>query len=295
MDEYSNLSPLKILVTSGIGLSVGLVITMVDANSTAESLRFVASTQFVIWLSLILLQTTLWALLLSPIFKSLKYFKACFAHHKSRILPPTFLLVLPLILYAVSYSPEQPMFAHLRVKVIILTIIGYSIALLAVIGIWLVQIALLENFRNSEDIEEDSILLFLDLHKYLRRFLGIAGIIIGIATLSTGALGNARMAIEPNVDTTPEITIIYGAFFSGLLALAYLPTYLTFQAKGRVICETIFPMPSPKSERWDNWFVKQTALAKLLKLEINARDSFEAGVSILAPLFGGVISFLLGS
>ena len=296
MYDLSNLSPFKIILVCCIGIVFGVAIIMYGANSTAESILFVDTPQFLIWLFFIIVQTALWALLLFPLTKSLTYFKDAFAHNKGRILLPTIMLVLPLFAYIMAYDPTEPMFAYLREKVITLTIIGYCIALLAVIGVWLVQIVLTNEFGNNEVIvDEKGIMLFLDLHNYLKRFLGIAGIMVGMATLSTGALSNARKVIEPIIDSPSEIAVIYGAFFSGILAIAYIPAYLTLQAKGHLICETIFPMPSPKSAQWDKWYSKRRALEKILKLEINAKDNFEAGVSILAPLFGAVISLLLGN
>ncbi|MCA9735716.1 hypothetical protein KC799_26500 [candidate division KSB1 bacterium] len=294
MYELPYPSPIKSMLLVAVGFALGLGIIMYDANSTVESQEFTSTPQFTVWLFLIGTQMALWILTAIPLWKSLAQFRDYFASNKREILLSSFVFVIPLILYAFVYNPDSPPLAHQRLKVILLTVLGYIIPLLSVIGIWLIQIALRDSFKKSKT-DEENIAKFLNLQMYLKRFLAIAGTIIGVATLTTGALRNARLALNPDLNMPPELILIYGAFFSAVLALAYLPAYATLQAKGRLLCESFLPMPSPKSEEWKNWYSKRETLENLLNLNISTKESCRIGAAILAPLTGGFISVFLGS
>jgi hypothetical protein len=120
------------------------------------------------------------------------------------------------------------------------------------------------------------------------------GALIGGITLATGALRNAATAIEGNKQIIPpEVVLVYGAYFTVLVALVYAPTYVTLQTTGRNLQDSVLPMPSPASQEWETWCKKRQGLEEVLRLEKGGTQSFQTSFAILAPLAGSIISILL--
>ena len=83
--------------------------------------------------------------------------------------------------------------------------------------------------------------------------------------------------------------------------MAYLPVHATLLVVGKVIRDGMMPpMPVPTvagtvNPDWEAWVTRYGSLGDLLELGVGANASLQAGVLILSPLLGSVISFLFAA
>ncbi len=87
--------------------------------------------------------------------------------------------------------------------------------------------------------------------------------------------------------------LVYGFFFSILIAAIYLPTHLTLARVGNGIRDAFFPPISPTSPEWEERVAKREKLGNLLELQVGPLGRFKASAAILTPLLGSLIGLLL--
>ena len=278
-----------------VGFAVGAGITLWGANSTPESQKFVSSPEFHLWLLLIAGQTALWFAIVIPLIELLRSLP-----FDKRILPKcaVYLLGFALLSMGAKYlRPEVHPLAFHTVKMPIINTIGSIAGTSAIFGIWLVQAALERlNLRLESGKEHTSeIKDFLSLQTKLEKLLLAAGIIIGAATLATGGLRNATLAYQETASFPREYVLLYGIFYSGLLALIYGPAYASLLAVGSRLHDAIIPIPETPPDSWDSWLSNRKAVGELLQIQSGPLTSFTNGVSILTPLIGSLVAILLGT
>ena len=113
-------------------------------------------------------------------------------------------------------------------------------------------------------------------------WLAIAGGIIGLATLATGALRNAVLAVHLRFDA--YYLLLYGLYFTGVLAVAFAPSYLAMRNTGARLRDRSFPLPDPNDSSCFDVLTKRKSFDDLIQLNLWASATFKAGVAILAPL-----------
>lgn len=278
-----------------IGFITGIGIILWGADSTPESQRFISSPEFRVWLLLIGAQTALWFAIVIPLADLLRTLS-----FDKRILPKCVLYLLGFILLfaETKYSrPEVHPLAYHAVKMPIINFIGSIAGTLAILGIWLVQAALDRMKLRLESREEPTkdVKNFLSLQTKLERFLLAAGIIIGAATLATGGLRNATLAYDKTAIFPREYVLLYGMFFSGMLALIYGPAYASLLAVRSRLHDALVPIPETPPDSWNSWHSNRKAVGELLQVQSGPIASFTNGVSILTPLIGSLVAILLGA
>jgi hypothetical protein len=114
--------------------------------------------------------------------------------------------------------------------------------------------------RNQKTLEldwaTDGRALFaelLDLRRRLQQLLVLGGTVIGAATLATGALRLAVLAWKPNALFPPDYPVLYGGFFTVVLAFLYGPAYASIQKQGRAILDGCWPLP-PTAKPDETWY-----------------------------------------
>jgi hypothetical protein len=93
-----------------------------------------------------------------------------------------------------------------------------------------------------------------------------------------------------------EGILLYGAFFTALLLLVYVPAHLALRRLGLRIRDHYFPlsaMPDPGDDALAGWLGKRTALETLLQLSVTPAQQLQASLFILAPLLSAVLSTLV--
>jgi hypothetical protein len=121
---------------------------------------------------------------------------------------------------------------------------------------------------------------------------------IALATLSKGAVRQAILATGGSAAAfPPEYVLLQGAYFTGMLALVYIPTYTIFANIGGDLIEATYSVTDPGLD-WDRlyrWQENRKSLEELLQLRSGAVSNLRASVSILAPVATSVISVLMGA
>jgi hypothetical protein len=179
---------------------------------------------------------------------------------------------------------------------------GLLVVLPGVLSIWLhalhftrrdyVTVAVTDDRVGVSQMME-SVRSFLRDRAALLRAGSVLGATVGLATLAAGALRNALVvAKRPAISAT--LVLAYGAGYTAMLALVYMPDYLYMQSAGRRILGSFLPMELPDSPRYDEYLKRQSAWEELLQLMIGPADSLKIGTAVLAPIVTGVINVLVG-
>ena len=140
----------------------------------------------------------------------------------------------------------------------------------------------------------------IELHRQLRGHLRIAtlclGAIIALAVISTGAL---RQAVEAaKLDPPPEtFVILYGAWFTAVVAAIYLYVFGALERRGRRIVDDA----APRDERdlrcaqdEEATSRRRKSLSEELELGGDPRRNLEGLVAVFSPLIGALLSQLGG-
>jgi hypothetical protein len=90
-----------------------------------------------------------------------------------------------------------------------------------------------------------------------------------------------------------EYVLEYGLFFTGLLAIAYAPSFLAMRRAGLRLRNKTYPMLAPGSANFFERLEERRRLDEFLQTNLSANANFKAGVAILTPLAGSVVSLLL--
>jgi len=287
------------MLLAGVCCAVVLTAALLlfDWNSSPESESFVKNVPFLIWAVLLCSQTALWTLLAIPLWRSLRGLVADYRFDRgiaARLaisVAVVAFLVAVFVGFSVPVVPDYP-FAHHRAKILTLTAGGFLVALVAMIGIWLVEAASTQLLLAPRERQLPE---YLRLRADLRRFLGAAAAIIGAATLSTGGLRSAILSNVKGVEFPAEYVLYYGAYFSVVLLLAYAPAYLAFRDVGRHLLESLLPIPSDAPDSWADWYADRKALEGLLELDVATSKALQSGLAIATPFVGSAIGVLLGT
>jgi hypothetical protein len=285
-----------IAVLCAVLLTLGVL--LFDWNSTRASEDFVKDTRFLIWAVILCAQSALWVVLARPIWQSLHGLYSDYGADRvivRRIATAIAVLIVLVVGFEVFFAPAVPHYplAHHQYKLLALTAVGLAITLLAIAGMWFVE-GLVERFPSTRQ-RERALPEYLRLRNDLRGFLGAAAAIIGASTLSTGALRGAILASVPGESFPPEYVLYYGAFFSALLALAYLPAYLACRDAGRRLIDALQPIPNDRPSSWAEWHADRKALEELMQIDVATGKGVQAGLAIAAPFVGSAIGLLLGT
>jgi hypothetical protein len=122
------------------------------------------------------------------------------------------------------------------------------------------------------------------------------GAIVALAVISTGALRDAVAAagLTPLPDT---FVLVYGAWFTGVLAAIYLHAFGAVDRRARWIMEQAAPLPDPGLESAEPFSTSVKLRAELtqeLELGGDPRKNLEGLVAVLSPLVGALLTRLGG-
>jgi hypothetical protein len=140
----------------------------------------------------------------------------------------------------------------------------------------------------------------IELHRLLRRHLRTAtmclGAIVALAVVATGAL---RQAVEgAKLDPLPEtFVILYGAWFTAVLAAIYLYVFGALEKRGRRIVNDAAPRKEHDlrcAQDDDATNRRRKSLSEELELGGDPRKNLEGLVAVFSPLIGALLSQLGG-
>lgn len=285
---------------AGIGIAFGMLVLLYKYGATAESRKFVQTEEFLIWMFLLSIVMTLCFILPFSVFKALN---DLWRYGKGRIADMVISSIVVTILFFLTRGlPElaglkpivKPLYMHMG-KISLFSILALcSVGLPAFLGIHLIYCAAKNEFKERSP-RSDRIAEYRLLQQHLQTFLSILGIMVGLLALATGALRNALISYDAALaESFPALIVIcYGIYYTLLLALIYLPTFLALRKVGRRLCDEYSPLPSPDDANWNELYKKRQNLEELLQLNVGARKRLQSSIAVFAPLLSGLIAVLL--
>ena len=292
-----------LLVLLGGGL-LGFLVLFADAPTWDHPHRVAArSSSVVLWAALMCAQTALWALALFWLLPTIRSLPAEYARaNRSEIIGSTLAVVAIIGANAIGGIVRNPWPDYLpghAVKLVVLTVLGALVGLVAAYGIWVVHGGL--KVLGQGQVGSESLETVLSLQDALRRFLGVLGAILALLVLSTGAHRQAVLSYsdqhDPPLHTRYgfELVLIYGFLVTILVAAIYLPTSLTRTEIGGRIRNAALPLIPLNDTDWADRMQQRELLGRLLELDRGMFGQFRAGVAILAPLLASLVGLLLSS
>lgn len=290
-------NPVSVFILAAAGAVAAGFLLYLNADDTADSSRFVSSPGFLIWGAIIAAQTAVWAVLTVPVWRdALALYRVTRPSWTIWLVPA--LLVLFLVLLVV-YSPAAelawPLVGHRWKSAVLTGAAALGVGLPAVFGISLVQDGVRRHRRTG--MTRADIRRAVEGRAQIRRLLGAAGAIIGLAVLAAGALQRAVVPeFIPAETYPPSSVVLYGGFFTGLLLLAYLPAHLSLRRFCLDIRESYFPtkqMPAPTDPAFVDWLEGRSRLDALTQVNVGASQQLQASLFILAPLISAVLGALI--
>lgn len=292
-----DVSTWKVLVVLIGGALFGFVVVFADFPWWDEHHRtFSGKGAFVLWAGLMCAQTALWALALAWLLPSVARLRAQYGRkNRTEVVVSTTMILAIIVLLAVGgaiVNAWPDYVPHHSAKIGLLTLVGALVGLVAARGVWFVHGGLKQ--LAAEDLgTEKALSTFLSLQSELHRFLGTLGAILGLIILSASAQRRAVLAYAPATEYGYELVLVYGLFFSILVAAIYLPTHLTLADVGNRIRNAFFPAVPPSSPEWENRSAKREKLGTVLELQVGPLGRFKASAAILTPFVGSLIGLLL--
>jgi hypothetical protein len=134
------------------------------------------------------------------------------------------------------------------------------------------------------------------LRGYVRSATASLGAVIALAVIATGALRQAVEAatLTPLPDT---FVLVYGAWFTGVLAAIYLHVFTALDGRARSLLEQAAPLPDPSLAAAEA-FAASTKLRGELSAELelggDPRKNLEGLIAVLSPLGGALLTRLGG-
>jgi hypothetical protein len=294
---------LMLIAVAGIG--IGLLVVYFDRLSWGTTARhFAAKGAFRFWVSLIVAQTMLWTLALPPLLALFRrHWQARAAQSVRReVLPSALVLgafVATLVTLPRLFQHLPEVMPHHELKINIVSALALIVALIACASIWLIR-GRAEALATGGAHTQQELQTYLSFRADLELLLVFLGAVIGLAVFGSAAFRNVVLlkcktvdpAVCKNVDFTADSIVLYGFVLSFLLALVYLPTFLTLQRTGTLMRDRIQPLPNLTDPNLNAKIASRNGLDELLGLKVSASGSFRAGVAILTPLLGSLTSLI---
>lgn len=130
------------------------------------------------------------------------------------------------------------------------------------------------------------------LRRHLRTVTAALGMTVAFAVISSGALRAAVDAAGRGA-LPASFIVIYGAWFTGVLAAVYLHAFTALERRGHSIMEKAAPLPDPDPASAEV-FAKTAGLRSVLSQELelggDPRKNLEGLIAVLSPLIGGLLS-----
>lgn len=290
--------PLSLLLIGIGGFLIGVGLLWIGSDRTHLSDQFVHETGFGVWAALIGAQTAYWAVVAGPLWVDVAAVWRQARPGRLGVLALAGTLALILIVFPMVSAAARvswPLWQHSTKIRALTTVGGLVVGVPALVGIALVQRQVSD--RENGWVDKDDMPATLAARSQILRFLSVAGAVIGMAVLAAGAL---RKATVPGYvldrEFPQEGILLYGAFFTGLLLLVYVPAHLALKRLGVQIRDRYFPlseMPAPDSDSFKGWLDKRTTLEAVLQLNVTPSQQLLASLFILAPLISAVITSLV--
>ena len=209
-------------------------------------------------------------------------------HNLLRALVPTGLLVAALVVYhraaGAAGLPSEVGGIALNRSLRFATF-GIVLAVVAVACMFFVRRTLLD---ATLDVSS-----YLFLKSQFDVFLGIAAIILSLGVVGSAALRGALNAKHGPTFFPAEYVVLYGAIFTLLLLIAYLPGRVSFWRAGSSLVGELMGAPPSTQAPLVKWLEDKGKLEKALDLELTSASALIGPAAAVLPLLSGWVSTLL--
>jgi hypothetical protein len=322
------------------------------ADATAASEAFVSSPEFVVWVLILCGQAAVWvgaaAYVIATVVRRVRDLRAQDALPRAAvaaiaIAAAGIALVTVLLLFGdrlglypdyegprgLPKGSEWPLYAH-QAKVTPFVATAILIGILAIAGMWLTAVGFARLARGAPASRE-RVQRFVALRAELTTLLAVTALLIGLATLASGALREAVLAenrlpayrdaaigciadaggesatsvrarFDELSETYPEClewqfdrryVLAYGLLFSAVLALAFAPVFIVMRRAGDRLRDDTYVLPDPSDPKFFDSVEKRRAFDALLQTNLSSTIVFKAGAAILTPLAASLVSTLV--
>lgn len=246
---------------------------------------------------MIAVQAAFWLVVAVPLWREVVH--ACIRARPSPAIwaiPTVFLLLLAALAVA---SPAReldwPLVGH-HLKVWILTgTAAIGVGVPAIFGICIVQDQVRRHTPGALDTSD--IHLAVDARAQTKRFLGLAGAAIGLAVLASGALQRAVVPqFVQEAAFPPSSVLLYGAFFTTILTVVYLPAHLSLRRLCADLRERWYPitkMPSPADDAFGQWLDGRRRIDALTQFDQTVAQHLQAAIFVFTPLLSGILGSVI--
>lgn len=313
MSESLRKSTAAYLAIAILGLLVGYFIMSVCQDGSCAAVQGSAvslnktmteSPLYVVWITFNVFQIALCFLLAPILWNSFGQFRPYLTKRRMIDLALSTLLLLILSLIpnmlisrisgAETFLPIYLIELRFQIEVVII----FLCIAPALNGIWLIRDVLETKYARIKNEQDPSwltefILLHIQLRDLSQRYLLAVGLEVTLLTLATGANRDLKLAIGGVADRFPiQTVLIYALYYSVLLALIYIPTYLSLLNTGYAVRDELYPICDV--DKFNDQIAKRKSFEENLQLNINFEQNLRAGLVILSPLLSGILTTLIG-
>lgn len=253
---------------------------------------------FAVWGLAMWLQAVVWAVGLAAIALTFRDLAPCASGRWGNVLLVPFLFgglaVAFLVVAARIQQLEYPLPDH-AVRLGIFVGIGFLVAFYGAVAMHLVGAGLAREFERPLTTVNEPIARLIRFREHLHRILAVEAAILGGAIVGSVALRELLLDTYyiRRSDYPSEYIIVYGAFLSSLVALAYGPVYARFIDRGHVLRDAF--LPGPEGGTWSKLLEERRAFESLLGLNVTSRAGVRATLAILAPLITSAVGVAFGA
>jgi len=255
----------------------------------SRNMFFNNNPKYLVWISSIVIQPVIWAVLLFPV-------TAIIIKLKEELKPemnllPSFILLLTsfVIFILITYltfekyfvRPESMIVDHL-LKFRTITTIGQIVGLYYLFGAVLISKVCMKNISDKNY----SISNYRRLRSYLDAIINFTGIIFSLGVIASILQSKA---LNDENKFPAEFIISFGMMNSLIILLVFLPAHFILLYYGRQILENKYTIKDSNSEAEIELLNKQNEVSKNLNLSLGLTQTFKTALVILSPVISSLI------
>lgn len=286
-------------VLAVVGWAVGTVFMLIGWDSTPPSLAFVRLPEAQVWILLVGIQVAFWSMVAGALWRDAARLRtttnldraerAVIVAGAALVAAPV--LLAPALARPITHADPIPL-AGSQAKMLVVYLAAAGVASIGVAGLWLVSVCFARDLHVAGSTHEQ-LASFIEARQTLLRIGSILAAMVALATLATGALRDALLAARGSTFSATMV-LAYGAAYTAVLAVLYVPPYVNMQASSRRLTEALYPPLLPGEDGFADRQQHRSDLAGILRTDVAAPDSLKVAAAVLAPLVSGLVAVLVG-
>lgn len=176
-------------------------------------------------------------------------------------------------------------------KTFLLNLAAFTLAVYAARAMWF-AVAELRALGSSSAADLDALLVHRRLRGEIGLLLRILGALVTLAVIASAALRAFTASVDAEGALPAQAVVLYGVTLSLVLALIYVPAHETMLASGGALRDRIAPLLPPDDPGFEGRLGLRDRIDSFLGLDVGASVSLRAGIAILSPLLGSLVSLV---